>query len=117
MTARGLPARRRGIRFEQDVARWFGVPTTRSTRPGIHDDAGDVLLPGYVVECKSHTVTRLPQWWREVCAKCNSEDDPLLIVKVPGKSVGYALVYEADLDGSMGEPEPLAEWWPQRELS
>jgi hypothetical protein len=117
MTARGLPARRRGVRFEQEVARWLGTVTTRSTRPGIHDDAGDVLLPGFVVETKSHTRLALPAWWRELVAKVDTDDEPVLIVKQAGKTVAHALVYERADDGAMTEPVTLAEWWPQREAS
>jgi len=89
VTARGGPARRRGVRFEQEVARYMGTVTTRSVAPGVHDDKGDIVLPPWVVECKSHTRLALPTWWRELEPKLQPENaPPLLVVKRDGRRVG-----------------------------
>jgi hypothetical protein len=93
MTARGRAARLKGIRFERAVAHWLETVTTRSQRPGIHDDAGDVVLDGFIVECRDRDRWELGAWWAALLVKAAAlELEPVLIVKRPGKPIGESLV-------------------------
>jgi len=58
----GASSRAKGVRFEQAVATYLETVTTRSVRPGIHDDGGDVLVAGWVIECKDHGRLELGPW-------------------------------------------------------
>lgn len=100
MASRGRSARSAGIRFERAVAQFLGTRTTRSTRPGVHDDAGDVHLPGHVVECKDHGRWTVEAWWRELLAKAQPGETPVLVLKRRGQPIGEALVVQR-----------LSDWW------
>jgi hypothetical protein len=90
---RGRSARRRGIAFEQELARYLGTVTTRSTRPGIHDDAGDVVWPDWTIEAKNVTRWQVQAWFTEVERKAGLYDNrPALIVKRPRRNMGDALL-------------------------
>ena len=53
MPGSGASARRAGHTFERDVARFLNTVTTRSQRPGVWEDMGDIALDGWVVECRN----------------------------------------------------------------
>lgn len=90
---RGRSARRRGIAFEQELARYLGTVTTRSTRPGIHDDAGDVVLEGWTIEAKNVTRWQVQAWFTEVERKAELHGDrPALILKRPQRNTAGALL-------------------------
>lgn len=96
----GASARQYGIRFEQELARWFGCTTTRNSRPGLHDDAGDLLIEGVAVEAKArHCGTggtpprwSIWSWMRQIEQKADDSQIPCLIVKRPGQPVGRNLI-------------------------
>jgi hypothetical protein len=92
MTARGAAARRKGHSTERWFARDLGVPTTRNVRPGIHDDAGDLVLPGWAVEIKDQARWRIEMWWDGIADKALPGDEPALIVKRTGIGADRALV-------------------------
>lgn len=100
MPSRGRSARSAGIRFERAVAQFLGTRTTRSTRPGVADDAGDVVLPGHVVECKDHARWTVDAWWRDLLAKRRGDEVPVLVLKRRGQPIGEALVIQR-----------LSDWW------
>jgi len=77
----GASSRAKGVRFEQDVARYLETVTTRSVRPGIHDDAGDLVLPGWVLECKDHGRLELGPWLDKAARARADGDRAGLIVK------------------------------------
>ena len=88
----GRASRMKGIRWERAVAQFLGTVTTRSTRPGVADDAADVVLDGWLVECKDHGRWSVPEWWRQVVAKCREGERPVLVLKQRQKPTGEALV-------------------------
>jgi hypothetical protein len=95
VTRSGASARRKGIEFEQALARWFETITTRNTRPGLHDDAGDIVIPGWTVELKAWDATTwtVRKWWTEVADKARRHHTrPMLILKVPRSPLGTSLV-------------------------
>jgi len=77
----GAASRAKGVRFEQAVANYLGTVTTRSTRPGIHDDAGDVVLPGWLIECKDHGRLELGPWLDKAHRARLDGDRAALVVK------------------------------------
>jgi hypothetical protein len=93
VTPRGRAARSKGIRFERAVAEALGTVTIRSLRPGVHDDGGDVVVPGFHVECRDRARWAVNQWWHttEVVADIH-QDVPLLVIKRPMRPVLDALV-------------------------
>lgn len=96
----GAAGRQYGIRFERELARWFGCTTTRNSRPGLHDDAGDLVIDGVAVEAKARhcgTGGASPKWliwsWmREIERKADDNQIPCLIVKRPGHATGRNLI-------------------------
>lgn len=93
-------ARDFGIRFERELSHFLGRPTTRSQRPGIHDDAGDVIVDGVVLEAKARHLgagNTSPKWmvwtwFRQVESKCAEDDLPALVLKRPGWTAGGSLL-------------------------
>lgn len=104
MAKPGKPARDAGIRWERAVAHWLGTVTTRSRAQGSHDDGGDVVLGGYVVECKDHARWNLMAWWLHLESKLKDGDTPLLILKRRGHPTGDALVVTR-----------LRDYWPEED--
>jgi hypothetical protein len=104
MTNAGRAARAKGIRFERAIAKWFGTVTTRSTRPGIADDAADIWLPGYMIECKDHARWTVNQWFTELEGKTRDEETPVLILKRRNQPTSEALVVQR-----------LADFWEPSE--
>ena len=93
MTAPGASARRKGIRFEQELARHFGTVTTRSTRPGVHEDPGDVVLDDWVVEAKNHKRWSVALWFADVEVKADLYGlRPVLILSRPQRTMADSLV-------------------------
>ena len=88
----GRASREKGIRWERAVAQYLHTTTTRSTRPGVADDAADVVLDGWLVECKDHGRWTVPEWWRQVVAKCRDGETPVLVLKRRQLPTGEALV-------------------------
>lgn len=96
----GRKARDFGIRFEHELSHWFNRPTTRSTRPGIHDDAGDIVINGVILEAKARHKTvngaappwRLWNWFADTESKCGDGQLPAVALKRPGFNVGGALL-------------------------
>jgi hypothetical protein len=96
----GKAARDYGIRFEQDLAKHLGHPTTRSTRPGVHDDAADIAIPGICLEAKArHCGTggtpprwSLWSWFNDTEAKCTYDQLPAVALKRPGHPIGDTLL-------------------------
>jgi len=87
----GRASRDKGIRWERAVAHFLGTTTTRSTRPGVADDAADVVLDGWLVECKDHARWSIPAWWHDLDNKVIDER-PVLVLKRRNRPVGDALV-------------------------
>jgi hypothetical protein len=96
----GKAARLKGIRWERALASYFGTITTRSTRPGVHDDGGDVILPGWVVEAKDHGRWTVQAWFELTERKCRPGERPVLVLKRRQKPTGDALVVLR-----------LSDWW------
>ena len=97
----GRAARVRGIRWERAVASFLHTRTTRSTRPGVHDDPGDIILGGWVVECKDRARWEIPRWWAETAAKaaaCGAR--PMLILKRRQRPTGDGIVVVAARDAA-----------------
>lgn len=53
MPGSGASARRAGHAFEREVANFLYTRTTRSMRPGVWEDMGDIALDGWCLECKN----------------------------------------------------------------
>ena len=81
---------------EREVARRFGTVTTRNTRPGTWEDAGDIALMGWCIDVKAHDSKRwaVRSWWEsiETKARAGNGDRPALVLKRPGLRLDYALV-------------------------
>ena len=90
----GASSRRKGVTFEQEVARYLGTVTTRSTRPGIHDDAGDVVVTGWFLECKNHGRLELGPWLDKAERLAGEFDAELtaLVVKRRNRFIGHSFV-------------------------
>lgn len=96
----GKQARDFGIRFERELADFIGRPTTRSQRPGIHDDGGDLVIDGVVLEAKARHLgagNTSPKWmvwtwFRQVEEKCRDGQLPALALKRPGWTAGGCLL-------------------------
>lgn len=92
MTRPGAPARRKGHTFERAVARYLGVKTTRNTRPGTHEDAGDIALPGWCAEIRSRARWSVSLWFDVIEHKATKEEKPLLILHRAGRGTPDSLV-------------------------
>lgn len=88
----GASARKAGHDWERAIARRWGVNTTRNTRPGVHDDGGDILLPGYLAELKNTAVWRVAPWFAEAEAKASPDQRVALVLKRRHMAEGQALV-------------------------
>jgi hypothetical protein len=89
----GAAARMKGIRWERAVAQYLGTATTRSTRPGVHDDAGDVVMEnGLLLECKDHGSWRVQDWFSQIEKKAGPDERPALILKRRQMSTAYGLI-------------------------
>jgi hypothetical protein len=88
----GAAARMKGIRWERACAKFYGTATTRSTRPGVHEDGGDIVLPGWVVEAKDHDRWQVQRWFEDTEAKCVGDERPVLLLKRRNLSTSYGLV-------------------------
>ncbi len=98
----GAAARMKGIRWERACAQFYDLATTRSTRPGIHDDGGDLDTggQGLVIECKDHGQWRVQHWFEQTEAKCREGERPLLLLKRRQRTTadGLVVVRMGDLD-------------------
>lgn len=92
MTPRGAPARRKGHSFERAVANFLGVKTTRNTRPGVHEDAGDLDLPGWCAELRSRARWSVALWFDVIESKSLESEKPLLVMHRANRNVADALV-------------------------
>jgi hypothetical protein len=92
VTARGAAARRKGHTFERAVAKYLGVRTTRNTRPGTHEDAGDIVLPGWCAEIRSRANWSVALWFDVIESKAEADQFPLLILHRMGRGTKDALV-------------------------
>jgi len=89
----GAAARMKGIRWERAVANYYGTSTTRSLRPGVHDDGGDIAMPNsMLVECKDHGRWQVATWFDQIERKCGDEERPVLVLKRRQQPVAYGLV-------------------------
>jgi len=79
----GAAARMKGIRWERACAQFYGLPTTRSLRPGVHDDGGDLdgTSLGLILECKDHGQWRVAHWFDELERKAHDDQVPVLLLK------------------------------------
>lgn len=84
--------RRKGHEFERALARRWGVRTTRNTRPGVHEDAGDIPLPGLLVEAKNHGRWSVDTWFGEAESKATAEQAVALVLKRRRRPLGDSLV-------------------------
>jgi len=94
----GASARRAGHTFERDVARYLGVPTTRSQRPGIHDDAGDLVIAGWCIELKNYGSPSRGQIavWHQIAAEKAAVaglDNVAVITKARNRPLALSHVY------------------------
>lgn len=88
----GAAARMKGIRWERSVAKFYNTTTTRSTRPGVHDDAADIITDNnMLIECKDHSSWRVQEWFDQVERKCANER-PVLVLKRRQRSTAEGLV-------------------------
>lgn len=88
----GAAARMKGIRWERAVAKYYGTATTRSTRPGVHDDAADIVMANdMLVECKDHGRWQVAAWFDQVESKCGDQK-PVLVLKRRQRSTAEGLV-------------------------
>ncbi len=97
----GAAARMKGIRWERAVAQYLGTQTTRSTRPGVHDDAGDVVMEnGLLLECKDHGSWRVQEWFSQIERKAGPDERPALILKrrQMATAEGLVVIRLGDLD-------------------
>lgn len=97
----GAAARMKGIRWERAVAKYLGTHTTRSTRPGVHDDAGDVVMHnGLLLECKDHGAWRVQEWFAHIERKAEPDERPALILKrrQMATAEGLVVIRLGDLD-------------------
>ncbi len=90
--ASGSSARRAGHEWERQLARRWGVPTTRNTRPGVHDDGGDILLPGWYVEAKNTAAWRVNPWFYLAETNATPDLSIALVLKRRHRPEGDALV-------------------------
>lgn len=88
----GAASRSKGIRFERAVADYLGTVTTRSVRPGVHEDGGDVVLGGWLVECKDHGRLELGPWSDKANAARLVGQMAALVVKRRQRPVGDSFV-------------------------
>ena len=88
----GRPSRDKGIRWERALAQFLGTVTTRSTRPGVADDAADVALDGWLVEAKDHARWTIPAWWADLEQKLRDGQRPVLVLKRRQRPTADALV-------------------------
>lgn len=80
---------------EREVARRFGVTTTRNTRPGTWEDAGDIALRGWCIDVKAYDAKRwaVRAWWESIESKARAGDDhPALVLAIPRRRLDHALV-------------------------
>ena len=81
--------------FEQKVARILGTTTTRNTRPGTWEDAGDIALPGWCIDCKDYDekAWRVRMWWDGIAAKARQHGDRVaLVLHRPNRPLRDSLV-------------------------
>lgn len=95
---RGASARRAGHEFEREVARYLGVPTTRSQRPGIRDDAGDLVVSDWLLELKNRPApsrAQITEWLTTAIVKAHAADltDAALVVKARNRPLGESTVW------------------------
>lgn len=84
----------KGIRWERACAQFYGLPTTRSLRPGVHDDGGDLDGSdlGLILECKDHTQWRVQFWFDELERKALPDQTPVLLLKRRQQSTAAGLI-------------------------
>ena len=116
----GASARRAGHTFERDVARYLGVRTTRSVRPGIHDDAGDLVVDEWLLELKNYghaSANRIARWHTEARVKARAArlDHVAVVIKARNQPLPLSRVYltASDLygliaDGELDDPTLVA---------
>ena len=92
MTARGAPARNKGHTFERAVANFLGTKTTRNTRPGTHEDAGDIALPGWCCEIRSRARWSVALWFDVIEHKALAGENPLMVLHRAGRATKDSLV-------------------------
>ena len=92
MTARGASARRKGHTFERELARDLGTSTTRNTRPGTHEDAGDLVLAGWYVEAKACEAWRVEEWWKKATANAVDGQRVAVLMKRDQHNFAQSLV-------------------------
>lgn len=103
----GKASRDKGRRWELALAHWFGTSTTANTRPGSHDDGGDVVPPAdlhAVIEAKDVGRWTVAAWFDHLTTKCTHGETPLLILKRRNRPTGDALVVMR-----------LSDYWPTEE--
>lgn len=96
----GRAAREFGIRFEHELSHFLGRPTTRSQRPGVHDDGGDLVIDGVLLEAKARHLganRSAPKWsvwawFADAESKCRNDQLPVLALKRPGLNAGACLI-------------------------
>lgn len=85
------PSKQKGTRFETEVAEYLGVE--RRTLHG-NKDEGDLIIPGWAVECKNEKQINLAQYMKEVEAERTNAKAMFgcAVVKRRGKGAADAYV-------------------------
>lgn len=99
----GASARRAGHEFERQVARFLDTRTTRNFAPGAHIDSGDLVVPGWVVECKniaSPSQRQVLGWHIDATNKALAADitNVAVVVKARNRPIGESRVHMTPTD-------------------
>lgn len=102
----GARSRNKGHWFEREVAREFGVRTTRDemATSGIRQPFGDLAVAGTPyegvhIECKNSQTLSIPRWWREVESEVKETGAlPILVAKRNGVGAVERSYFITDLE-------------------
>ena len=84
----GKSQRTKGAGFEREIchvlSEALGGKFTRNLDQ-VRDGGGDIMLPGYLIECKRRARISIYEWMEQADKSCNAEQKPIVIARGDNK--------------------------------
>jgi hypothetical protein len=84
----GKSQRTKGAGFEREIchvlSESLGGKFTRNLDQ-VRDGGGDIMLPGYLIECKRRARISIYEWMEQATKACNAEQKPIVIARADNK--------------------------------
>jgi Holliday junction resolvase len=84
----GKAQRNKGHGYEREIVNdlkdTFGIDARRNLTQ-TRDSGGDILLEGYLIECKRRKRIAIYEWMEQAVNSCNADQKPIVVCRADGE--------------------------------